>query len=488
MLACCASTVRAADTDFFDRNELYLDGRVIDILIGDADGDALLDLFVFQQLPAQQEEQVGVSFFRHDNRDHFPNTLKQTWPLPEDGGFFDLADVTGDQRRELVGISSDNVFYYQLQSSRYDQVLELLLPLDSPPWIPPRTVRAWDFCWPLIRESHEVIALPRNDLLELWLPDGELVYSVVESLSCSALTTPQARQPHLSGSISGEIAGLNFCLPTPALPLDIATAEVYLRSPSGVQGYRRDALSGLAFQHTARFSHGPREAPFFSQGPFGNTVLVEDLNSDGALDLVSCENTGGITDARARVAVYYGPLSSSTMTAPHQQFEVENVTTYPQLADLDGDGLTDIILCAVEMGTITSAKMIVVKSTNLFLLGFRQRPDNSFESDPDDRLKVSIRLDTERPDLLGRIPVRYVGDLNHDRLSDFIVCPGEDKLDVYLGQEGRLFPDRPDMSIDCDAPSVIYPVDLNNDRVTDLVVRHHTKPSHVHKLTVFLRR
>gem|GEM_PF-5769410 len=476
----------AAETDFFKRHELYIDGPIEDILIGDADGDGLEDIFVFYRQVGDDGDHYRVAFFQQDRRDHFNNTFKQSWGLPESGGFFDLADVVGDSLRELVGLGGQGVYYYPLHGKRYTPIIERLFSPGTRPHVPPDALRAWDFCWPLITGTGEVISLPRADHLELWMPDSLGWYTLADSLWCRTIVNSPALRPFRPENLAVGVSGIAYCLPSPAVPISPSSAEIFLSSTVGVKGFRRDDLSKLDFRESAQVLSGNSAAPFFSRGPFGSGVWVDDINGDGSSDLVCWQAHGGITQARVEVEIHYGPLSEQRPLTPHQRIVVDNVTAYPQLADLDGDGRKEIILCAVELGTITSARMIVVKSVNVYLLAYHQRPDNSFGKDPDARLKISCRLDTESPDILSRVPVRFTGDLNSDGLADFIVCPGGDEFDVYLGQEGRLLPKDATLTIDCDFPTAVYPADLNHDRKTDLVVLHRTKPSHVHKVTVFL--
>jgi hypothetical protein len=488
LLAVSALPVQGADTDFFGRHELYIDGPIEDLLLGDADGDGLVDIFVFYRRAAVDGETYRVAFFQQNRQDNFNNTTKQSWSLPERGGFFDLADVVGDTRRELVGLDSRGVFYYSLDSGGFTSTAQRLVTPDIGPLIPPYAVRAWDFGWPLLRGLREILAVPGGDILELWMPDESGSYAVAESLACQTISSPSSARRYQPENVAAGVEGISFCLPSPARAISSAHSELFLSSTQGITGFRRDALSGLAFQKNAHLEQADNGAPFFSRGPFGSGVWVDDLNGDGSSDLVRCLTSGGITEASTKIEVHYGPLSLESTLTPHRSLTIENVTAYPQFADLDGDNHKDIVLCAIELGTITSAKMVVVKSATIYLLAYRQRPDNSFGPDPDERLELSCRLDTETPDLLGRVPVRYVGDLNTDGRADFVTCPGGDELDLFFGHEGRLLPEDPELSIDCDEPAAVYPADLNNDRKVDLVVLHHTKRSHMHKVTVFMTR
>jgi hypothetical protein len=133
---------QGADTDFFSRHELYIDGPIEDILIGDADGDGLEDVFVFYRRPAVDGVKFRVAFFRQNQQQYFKNITKQSWDLPDRGGFFDLANVSGDSGLELVGLDDRGIFFYPLQSTGYDPVAESLFVPEVSPLIPPYTVRA----------------------------------------------------------------------------------------------------------------------------------------------------------------------------------------------------------------------------------------------------------------------------------------------------------------------------------------------------------
>ena len=484
------TATQGAESDFFARHELYLDGEVEDILIGDADRDGLEDLIVFYRQPAGAggREQYKIAFFRQDRADQFKSAMGQTWDLPIAGGLFDLADVTGDSLRELVLINSSGVFYYPLHSTRYDPASTPLFLLANGAQVPPEGVRAWDFCWPLLAGPREVIAVPQWEHLELWAADARGKYALTDSIVCGSIVHPPLSRAFQMETSAPGVSGISYCLPAPAQRLSPTATEIFLSSTAGVRAFRRDDLTKLDFSEGPQVLDAHAQAPLFSHGPFGSGVRVEDMNGDRSTDLVRWQAKGGVTGAVSELEIFYGPLTDLHLAAPHQRITVDNVTMYPLFADLDGDGRKDIVLCAIELGTITAAKMIVVKSANLYLLAYRQQPDNSFGKDPDQRLKIDCRLNTESPDLLGRVPARFADDLNSDRLTDLVVCPGQDELEIYLGEEGRLLPTEVTITLDCDAPAAVYPVDLNHDRKTDLVVLHHTKPNTAPKVTVFLTK
>jgi len=479
---------RAADTEFFDRHELFIDGPIADILIADLDLDQLQDIFVFYHQDNPGENGYRISFFHQDPRDHFKNTIKQSWALESGGGFFDVADVTGDSLRELVVLSRGGVTYYKMAGSVFDDAGYPLITPAVRPDVPPNAMMSLDFCWPLIGGRGEVVSLPQVDHLELWTPDDQGNYHPADSLQCRSIIHPPVRRLYQPENLAGGVSGITYALPAPAHEITPASTEIFLSSITGIKGFRRDDLSLLDFSEGPQVISADAAAPFFSRGPFGSGVLTRDINGDGSSDLLRWQAHGGITEARTEIEIFYGPLSAQTSMTPHHRITVDNVTAYPMLADLDGDQRQDIVICAIELGTITAAKMIVVKNANLYLLAYRQRPDNSFGENADERLKIDCRLDTESPELLSRVPARFVDDLNSDGLADFVVCPGEDEFHVYLGQEGRLLPREETLVIDCDSPMAVYPTDLDHDRKTDLVVLHHTKPYHVHKVTVFITK
>ncbi len=480
------ATSHSADTDFFSRHELYLDGPIDDLLIGDADGDGLQDIFVFYRQPSPGTPTYRVTFFRQDRRDRFSNTNKQSWPLPDNGGLFDLADVTGDGRPELVALTRQGVMYYPMVGRRFDTVLEPLISPAESPYIPLGTVRTWDFCWPLITGKPEIVALPRQDYLELWSQSDRGVYLPADSLWCPSIIYPPLTQSFRPENMGYGLSGMSYSLPAPAPRLTELSLDLFLVSTVGVKHFQRNELTGLGFTAGARLMAGNSSAPFFADGPFDSKVCIDDISGDGSPDLIRCFSRGGVTKAKTELAIYYGPLSVNTKLTPNRRLTVENVMAYPQLVDLDGDRRKEIVLCAVELGTITSAKMIVVKSASVYLLAYRQKPDNSFGPDPDERLKLSCRLNTETPGLLGRVPVRFVDDFDLDGRPDFVVCPGRDELQIYLSRKGHLLPKEKTLTIDCDAPAAVYSADLDQNRKSDLIVLHHTKPDHVHKVTVFL--
>jgi len=477
----------AADTDYFDRFELYVDGPVDDVLVGDADRDGLRDVFVLyhQELPGGTQHRTA--FFRQNRHGQFPNTLKQSWALPDNSGLVDLAEVTGDSIPELVMLTSQGAFSFLLYGSQFSEVIEPVISLARPIHLPPASVKAWDFCWPLYGEQQEVVALPRLTHLELWSPDQNGVYVPAESLWCQSLITVPVEASTYGTVGEGEV-GMSICLPSFLGSDSRGAREFFLSSRGGVKHFRRNDQAGLQISEGPEILNQRSSAPLFPRGPFGDHIVSGDLSGDGALDLVRCRTMGGVTDARTEVEVHLGPLASEGEPHMNQRLVVDNTISYLQLADLDGDSRKDIVICAIELGTISSAKMIVVKSINLYLLAYQQRPDHSFNPDADERLKIPIDLKTSVPHLLEGIPVRFVGDIDGDDRDDFVSLPGEDYLDVYLAQEGRLLPREETFRLDCDSPRDVFSEDLNGDRKADLIIQHNEKPLQVHKVTVFLTK
>lgn len=301
--------------------------------------------------------------------------------------------------------------------------------------------------------------VPYVDRLEIWAPDDTGRYSPVSALVCAPLSAT---------------SDLSFALPDPHEAPSPSTLDLYLRHGRRWSGFRRSGPGELSFQHRVAIVEPEVNPQFLSLGSrFESGSIVRDLNGDGAIDLALWENTGGVSQPACNVSVYFGPLNRELPAQPHAHVSVEGVAGYPDFADLTGDGKEDMIVCAVEVGTLAMAKTFVMKKLNPYLLAFRQRPNNSFSVAPDARLKFEYRLDLDMLTRDGPPLFWPAGDLSGDGLSEVCVQTGSGRIHIHRPQATGMLPEGGYLRMDCPDVTTLQKADLTGNGRTDYLLWHH---------------
>jgi hypothetical protein len=264
--------------------------------------------------------------------------------------------------------------------------------------------------------------------------------------------------------------------------------ELFVRAGNRWHGFRRSALDKADFEpHISFGCLTGAPIPYSGLGrQFDAGALVVDLNNDGTLDAVRWSSPGSLNQTRYEAEIYFGPIRTGLPATPHARIAVEGVAGYPVFGDLNGDGRQDMLVCALEVAPLATAKVFVMKKVKLYLLAFRQRSDNSFSVVPDARLEFDYRLDFDDPSPVCGPLVCFVGDINGDGTDDLIVQTGEDDQAIYPGDAQRMLVDSP-QPLACDKAVAIDTPDLDGDGRADIFLVHSASPNS-QRITALLTR
>lgn len=449
------------------------EGEIAACLHGDIDHDGDQDLAVIQRSAAAPEPRCILNFIRQVAPGRFDYPGRQTFLLPNTGALYDLADVSGGSELELVELRVDGVYQYALRGVAFLSEPSRLIEFKEPATFPRELEsRAHDFAWALIPDAKECLAVPYASTIDLWVADDSGRFAIGSTLPC--------------GVISGG-AGMRYDLPRPHEGPTPATLELFLRSGDRWYGLRRSGPQSLDFQQRVVFEDHEATAQIFSLGDvFKSGSRVRDLNHDGTIDVVRWRNVGGVSRPACVIEVCFGPFNQLLPASPHAEINIEGVVGYPEFADLNGDRRKDLVVCAVEVGTLAMAKSFVIKKVSPYLLAYRQRPDNSFSIAPDARLKFDHRLDLDRPDPAPRPLIWVIGDTNGNGCDEIGIQNGSDRLQIHRPADRDLLPEDFDR-VACPNASSIEVLDLNGDARSDLILWHDAA-SKEQSLTLLLAR
>jgi hypothetical protein len=211
-----------------------------------------------------------------------------------------------------------------------------------------------------------------------------------------------------------------------------------------------------------------------------------DLNGDGKVDLIKSvwlhepSFAPGISSGKVLVSTSIADEHGRIPAEPQQVFRKNDWTPALPVLDLDGDGFLDLVLGYSRMDTREGLrKEITAKQLDYTLRFYFYRPGIGFPKEADCQRDVVIHLDQAEL-LLGSSPHQYFeryvklgGDFNGDGKTDLLVRDHSDEISVYFFvSREKGFSREPDLRFSCPEPIDEWQaIDLNNDGVSDLIVR-----------------
>jgi len=475
------------------RVDLEVGGRITEVLPADLDGDGRPDLFVVRG-------REGLIFFQGDDGS-WPSRPNQRFRLHPRTLLFDLADVTGDGRAEVVLLMADGVYVYRLRARRGGRLLyglrpERLVEIDSFLARPVADeVRRKELVRDLDGDGAADLVLPRRDGFSVLrgLGGGELADPLVLP------APPVARLHPGSDRVSSRLrASYWFANPVlaqwdaeggPELLLAQEGSLAVYAARGGPLPLHREASYTLPDQRRFSFTV---ENPF--ELDFTMPLVLRDLDGDGRTDVSSTHVGQGTT----RVFLNRGQPAEDLAT-PAQSIRAKGVTLISFYTDLDGDGLLDLVLPRIdEIGVWSILKVLVTRSVPVEVLFYYQRAEGgpAFPSEPDLVREIEIPVvfgNQGERFALGTTITANMGDFDGDGRRDLLHRTEDDRVDVYRGLPGRRIDEDPSIS---GAIRDVEPyrfcladvAELTGDARSDVILRYVSWDREGDQLTLLLAR
>ncbi len=395
--------------------------------------------------------------------------------LPAQALFFDIGQVDDNpDTQEIATVTPQGVVAVIFAPGGFESTERLILPARSLVIAPEEgNLRRRDFLCDLDGDGLVDVVLPTAQGFALWFqresapgkpgkwnPEPDQVIS-------SPLVASLTVKPGLLGGIEGKIGVPEFI----------------------VRDFTGDGRADFAIDdgQTLRI-HAAKEGRGFAAEPdpvLDLTVLagpdgeiprfkLANVNSDGLPDLIITRRREGVTDIH---------LFGKPLTTPPFRIKLPGWSFSPSLADLNGDGMLDLIVPSTpEIGVSTAMSVMMTGAltvTNHIFLNTGDI-DQPFAKEPDEArdLRVKMRLYV---DLTGSIRAAHSvlvdvqGDFNSDGRKDLVYLAGSDEILIFPGREEEVFADSaartvkiPDTNAYEDLGTVVR--DLNGDGRIDLAI------------------
>jgi len=454
----------AADDDFFLRQQIDIEGRVLGALDADFSGDSLIDIVLIVAEPSGRR--VLKSYIQREGS-RFPPSPGQTLAISPSANVVRAIDLDNNGRAELLYIDREGLWQYRYEAGGFGDKAQVLI---SEPTIFTAGIEnglLTHDC--LYRVSNRLVALlPIADGFSLWeYQQGS--FKKTGTLSFSHLLSASERPVKLFSAHSYAQEG-RFEMSLPHVVIGNADGDtrddICLIWPDRLVFFRQNA--------NGQFGPDGRRDFRFQETSVGNLCQSQlvDFDRDGRLDLVCSRAGGGISGAHTDITFFTAAKIDRGDHAENYRITLTDACGNLLIGDFDQGGGLEVVVPAIELGIMTTVKKMVTKKTDFHILIYPIDNLGRPTTEPQVRKKVSCQLDFENPDPTADIRLDWSGDYDGDGRPDLVVADGAGQLGFYRGTADGYLEDKADLVLDMPSPVDIRPGLLNGDKQSDLIVIH----------------
>jgi hypothetical protein len=466
-LALCATA--AADDEPFELTRVASEGRTVAAEIVDVSGDGRSDLIqvVYDGIPPEETRVVRV--FRQREDGSLPRTPDSELALPEGVAIYDLADLDERPGSELLLLRPRDLALLSLADGSLRT-----LGLDSAT---------------SAGVGADERGLDRLDLLQQ-TSQGER-WLIVPLLGESLVLTPKGE---LRGRPRVGSRSNYFLAEATGAPIRETGIQGFfdaaLVTPGDVDGDGRSDLIAST-RHALRIFRQRPDGRFPSEPdrllPLRRlseedhiraagtvSVLAEDLDRDGRVDLIVTHTGGGVTSARSETTIHLNRDGSWDLATADQRFESEGGWTGGSLTDMDGDGQPELVRVRIDLGVLEMVEFFLQRALDAHIAVHSLEAGGRFAQEPRLELDVDVAwsLETFRP---RGFLVDLGPDLNGDGYRDMVASNAGESIDVSLGGPGRELGKRVARQ-PADSRGRVRFGDIDGDGLPDLLIYDPTRP------------
>ena len=448
-----------ADDDFFLQQHIDVSGVILGCRLADFNGDKKTDIALME---GELSGGRVIKIYLQRESERFPPTASQIIELWPSTNMFQTIDLDGDGRAELLTMDRDGLFLYSHDGEKFSD--DPKRAIDQETIFSGGIEGGVPISWFVLRLGDRPVAfIPVDDGIQLWEYTGRK-FERLARLDFFHVVRRSPRPVKLFGNL-----GAVFSVILPDMTIIDGNSDgredVYLVWPDRMAvHYQNDNGS---FNRTSDIS-------FRFQNKIGDNLCqarVVDYDLDGYADLVCCRSFGGISGARTDISFFGSDRIRQQGQASHN-ISLEDIHGNLMIDNIDRKGGLELVVPAIELGTMSAVKKMLTKKTDFHLLIYPIDNLGRTTPEPAVRHKITCHLDYEYSDPTSGIRIDWSGDYNGDGLPDVVFADGGGQLMFFSGSTEDYLVSKASLVIDMPDPDQIRPVHLNNDRRSDLIIIH----------------
>ena len=467
----------------FKQLDLNAGGAIQTVRVVDLNGDGSKDLVVsVSQMDATSKRRKLAVFFARD-QGLFPETPTVSMTVPEETCLFDMADMEGDGRQEILLVDRLKTVSHTPSPDGFgksvpilDQGCELFFPDEEGlPYYD--LVRNWRG-----DETAELL-LPGYGQMTLF-EKGKEGYRRAESLPVGMKSRMRGVQTGYEGSAA---YSFQASIKIPVLALSDfdgdADPDLYVMTGEEVSVFLQ---TEGRFEKKAAYHHvykmrTPEEMKYRNMGV---GAQVKDIDRDGYGDLILTKFGGSLTNYVSRVWVYKGE-ENGLAAEPIFDLSTKGFSGSLVLSDADGDGHLDLVLPSVNVHIFTIIKLLLTKRLTVKYKLYAFDETKCFEDAPGFSLQTTYVLEDSKYNRIYGFAPQFGHDFDGDGRPDVLSSAGTDELGIFPGEKGTSFSGEPATTLSVPATPFLTVLDLNGDKRSDLLL-WYAEPEKEGQIRIYL--
>ena len=336
---------------------------------------------------------------------------------------------------------------------------------------------------PRLRLVHDLgVLVPGLGTLGVYKRSGEKLAELEVDLEVSG------GQRGGGGARAGSVPPVSVRYQFPALFLADADGDgltdIIAAQEDRVAVYRQQPGGGFHAQPDFTRDFAVRTAEDHRERSSNAGVLVADLDGDGVADLIVRKQVfQGIASAANTTYVYMGIKGGGYAREPAQVLKGEGIGIFQvQLLDVDGDGHPDLIVPATNFGVFAIIRMLTAKTAKVeFQLFPWEVKKRRFAEAPARQRELKLHLSLSGDSDLQA--VSFQADVTGDKKPDLVFGSSEDELQIFSG-----FSEDALDTVKVRAAASLEPVDLDGKGRSDLILYYPQTKGHRGEINVLINQ
>ncbi len=492
--------------DLFNIYDLKYQGEFLAYHVNDLNNDQLKDILILQKqhnLEKQKEHWLSVYF---QNEEGFSPSPVQHFKLPGQIIAFDIGDVSGDARKELVYFSRNGLSYYSPTDSGFTLTSSRLIESSSLFMLPGDYA---SFSFDFVRD---VNADGVDDLLVPDVRHFDFYFRKQANASWQRNRIPLLPESSYSGFYNSRYSvghRVNAVYSVPYLTF----ADFNSDSRDDVIAVYRDSLVVHLLKEDGLFDQEPlcrlpiNFGEIWRGGKIQRTrwgddsikkhlMRLVDLDGDGLLDAVVVQKSTrkSIMRPATDVRIHFGrtdrsnsPASLYFLDEPDQIVRPGGTQLILDILDFNKDGRSDLLLPVVKVGLGNIIRVLLTKNIKIQAETYFLGEDRKYPQSPDQVNELMVSF-TYRGGATS--PVYELADFNADGLLDILGSIKENTLVFVHGKQNSGFKKNIGNRFHVPLPQNgerVGAINLNRDKKADIVINYAESNPRIKELKKVLR-